>query len=506
MPALLLILAFAAALRWYRLDEQDFWQDELHSLYNSAGTRGEVEALPYGVILKDLPRYSDLRDDSTWLRVWHTMRDDSHPPLYFLLLLTWRKFFGDAEGIVRTLPVLFSVASLIPMWLILREFGRPIAGLCAAALAAVSFSHIHIAQENRPYSLSLLLVSVSFWLLVRIGTRWTSWSAGRRVLWLAAYAGAIFAAMLTHYFAGLALLGQVLYVLIRFRGLLLGSWLSGVSAASVIFAFLWGPVVLHQLDFIAAQDWLLEDQPDHVQRTVLRFADLPVRLLFACKRFQLDEWNSLTGAGILASSLLLLWRGRKKDSLVFVLWYFVPVVLLSILDLARGQQLLNHLRYGSLAIPGLCGLIVIACANLPSIAQLVPTMLIAITGQRTLTLPAQVNPHSRKVAVLLAHDLRETDLLIYDAAGWPRFWPLRMYQTVSYYLPTSPPTLLLRDASDGALQNQIATFDRIYVVSPRIDGIPNPTPETHPYVEASEHIFDIGWVYRLGRKPPSEKS
>ena len=100
-------------------------------------------------------------------------------------------------------------------------------------------------------------------------------------------------------------------------------------------------------------------------------------------------------------------------------------------------------------------------------------------------------------------DIAPNDLLVYDAVDWPNFWALRLFQMVSYYLPSNPPTLLLRDRPDEALKAEMAEYDRIYVVSPRIDDIPNPTPETHPYVESSEHIFEVGWVYRCTREPPA---
>ncbi len=57
---LLAATALASGLRLYGLGDQAYWLDELHSMANSAGRRGEFEALPHGVILEAVPRFPDL--------------------------------------------------------------------------------------------------------------------------------------------------------------------------------------------------------------------------------------------------------------------------------------------------------------------------------------------------------------------------------------------------------------------------------------------------------------
>ena len=501
---LLGILALALGLRVYHLGVEDFWQDEIHSMYNSAGTRGPVEELPHGVILKDLPRYSDLTERSTPGAVWRTVDDDSHPPFYFLLLLLWRRLVGDGEAAIRFMPVVFSVLSIVPAALAARELGARRAPLILALILAVSFCHINMAQENRPYSLSGLFVNVSFYLLVRMERRWATWGTRSKFIHAALYGVTLFVAMMNHYFAAFAFCGQLVYVLLCRRGSLWRAWWGPTIAAAALFLALWGPHVLRQREFIVQQDWLDENLPDHAQRTVLRVADLPIRSLFRVSRFKLSEPNALLGVGLMAATCIYLWKRRARPAVVFACWYFVPVLAFAAIDLATTRQHLTHFRYPSVALPGLAGLLAIAISELPTRLRRGAIAVVLLAAAPTVMfLPAQDNPHSRAAAALIKSDITPNDLLVYHAIEWPSFWALRMFQMVSYYLPKNPPTLLLREPPDEALRSQIASFDRLYVVSPLPEGIPNPTPEIFPYVEKSDWIVDVGWVYRCTREPPA---
>jgi uncharacterized membrane protein len=496
-------LALAAGVRFYHLGLEDFWQDEIHSLFNSAGTRGVVESLPTGTILRGLPRYADLTAGSTPLSVWRTMSDDSHPPMYFLLLLGWRGLVGDGEAAVRTMPVVFSILSIVPLALIAFELRRPrLAGLLTL-LSALSYTHTLMGQENRPYSLSLLLVSTSFWLVKRMETRWGQWSNGARWLHATAYGLIVFLAPMTHYFSVLALMGQGVYALLRLRGAARTAWALSVAVAALAFCALWVPQLLAQRDFIASQDWLIERAVDHTERTILRLADLPTRQLFLTK-FSLDATNSLTGVSILGAACLMLWFFRASEAVIFACWFFFPVSILAAVDFTTQQRLLTHVRYSSAAIPGLVGLIAVAIDRLPRPGRWIAIIAFCAGTVRTLYhLPAQHNPHSRAAATLIASDLRPRDLIIYDAIDWPGFWPVRLFQMVSYYLPYNPPSLLLHRTPDDGLKAEFAKFDAIYVVTPRVRDnapeIPDYLRDSHPVVLASGQIFEIGWVYRFSR-------
>lgn len=248
--------ALVIFVRFYQLGLSDYWLDELHSMSNSAGLRDVMESIPYGEVVHEWPNFIELAPQSNWSTVINTMKHDSHPPLYFLGLQTWRKLWGDQEMVVRSLSAIFSVLSILPMVMIFRELKRHHLVPWVVLGMGLCFSHIHIAQENRSYSLGILWVSISFWMLIRLENHAKNTSARRRWIEAGVYALAIWLAMMTHYFTALALLGQVIYALIRFRGSFLKTWLTSVSIAAAMWWILWGSTFLAQQEYISNQDWL----------------------------------------------------------------------------------------------------------------------------------------------------------------------------------------------------------------------------------------------------------
>ncbi len=506
-------LALAAGVRLYGLGEEDYWLDELHSLANSAARRAAFEALPHGEIIESAPRFTDLNDQSTVSAVWRGMEVDSHPPTYFVALLAWRRLVGDGEAAVRSLPVFFSLLSIVPAALILREHGRMRLGVLLAGMLAVTFSHIHVAQENRPYSLGLLFVSVSYLALARLHGRWRGRVDRDAWAWLAIYALCVYAAMMTHYFTGLALLGQAVFVAWRGRGSFRTAWAGAVTMAAVAFLATWGRQLYGQLDFIGHQEWLLEQTPDHAWRTILRFADLPVRVLVTHERFRLHIAVSLIGAVLLAGSLWSVWKASATDrqgadaAALFALWYIVPAIVFTIVDLTTSKQLLAHVRYPSIAAPGLVGLLVLGAAPLHRTVRWGLAGGFFLGVLLTLSLPAQVNPDGSRAARLIAERAAPGDLVVYDAIAWPPVWASTLYHTVSNHLPAEqrlvrPPFVLLREPPTEALRQAMATFNRIIVVSPRLERNINPVPGR--FVEAGKtgYVRQIGWIYLFDRVTP----
>ncbi len=132
--ALTLISVAAAALRFLFLTRKPFWFDECFSV--------EVARLS-----------------------WHDMvrllwRREANMSLYYLLLRGWLHF-GSSPFFIRSLSVIFSLATLpVIFWLAGRLFDRRVA-LVAVALMSFNAYHIRYAQEVRSYSLFVLLATLS---------------------------------------------------------------------------------------------------------------------------------------------------------------------------------------------------------------------------------------------------------------------------------------------------------------------------------------------------------
>ena len=493
------ILAVGALLVFSTLGDEDLWLDEMHSLLNSAGHRADFEALPTGQILHDVPRHTDLSEISSVAKVWHDMRSDSHPPLFFVILHSWRRLCGNGDLVVRLPAALFSVLAILPVALILREYDKPWPALAAASLLAIAYAHIQMGQQARPYSLVSLLVGVGFWLLVLMERRWTRFDHRQRVLWLSAYALTACLALLTHYFAGLALLGQAVFAALRCSRTQ-RYWLVGcVVLAIAITMIVWLPGFLAQSDFISQQDWVRDSSENRIWRTVARTADLPVRLLF---HHPMHDWTArrvwlqvFPGLAIVVGAVVVVRRCRCQEATVFLLWYFVPIAVLASADLMTGRQLLAHLRYPSLATPGLVGLVVIGAARLRRPLQVVLGALLAVVVVSTLTLPGTQNPQARQTATMLQVLVEADDLLVFDTVDRLPYEAKRLFVLVWHYLhPPYPDVLILEEPPTLATREAIQAYERLFVVSPRIEAIENPIFETHVPVDYWGHIQGIGWV------------
>jgi uncharacterized membrane protein len=149
---------FVGARLW-RLTAACLWFDEVFSLHAS--------------------RYG-------WSRMLGFVAADAvHPPLFYALLKVWVGIGGESLLWLRLLPLLISVASIIPFLLLCRALRvEAAAQRLALLLMAVNGYLIKYAQEVRMYSLLLLVALCSLWLFVRFFR--SANGAKRELLWLTA--------------------------------------------------------------------------------------------------------------------------------------------------------------------------------------------------------------------------------------------------------------------------------------------------------------------------------
>jgi mannosyltransferase len=137
---LMLVVIAGTLFRLYLLGERSLYVDEAAS-----------------IIFARLP----------WSAFWKAMWDhEGNMAFYYVLLRGWIHL-GDSETVVRSLSVLFGVATIPATYLLgLRLFGRK-AGLLSAVLLAVHAFHIQYSQEARSYSLLLFLLVLSTYFFLR---------------------------------------------------------------------------------------------------------------------------------------------------------------------------------------------------------------------------------------------------------------------------------------------------------------------------------------------------
>lgn len=140
---LIVILSVAyAATRLWRLTASCLWFDEIFSVHAAEHSWNSI----LGFVAQDL----------------------IHPPLFYLFLKLWIGIGGEDVFWLRLLPVIFSVAALVPFLLLMREMKRG-RWITVLALFFIAFngSLIKYAQEVRMYSLLMCVSLFSIWLFSR---------------------------------------------------------------------------------------------------------------------------------------------------------------------------------------------------------------------------------------------------------------------------------------------------------------------------------------------------
>jgi uncharacterized membrane protein len=190
-----------------------------------------------------------------------------HPPLYQWLLYHWIAWFGDTEAVTRTLSNLYITLAGLFLFLMVRSVYSRRVAIGTTAAFAVMHTPMYYGLETRSYAQTILLVTVSSYLLLRLMIRLEdhSWRSALRsplpILFILTNA----AVLLTHYynvffwFAQGGLAG--IYVLLQWRR---RQWLAGLGAVAVmyavqgmIFVLFWGSEFVDDLRG-RADDYVLE--------------------------------------------------------------------------------------------------------------------------------------------------------------------------------------------------------------------------------------------------------
>jgi mannosyltransferase len=119
--------------------------------------------------------------------------DDVHPPLYYWLLKMWTWVFGNGEFGLRTMSILFAVATIVLTFFLVRKlFGRK-AALVSLLFLALSPMLVRYADEARMYTMSAFLVVSATYALVKA-------TELKQRRWWVFYGVLVALGMWTHYF------------------------------------------------------------------------------------------------------------------------------------------------------------------------------------------------------------------------------------------------------------------------------------------------------------------
>ncbi|MFA6981989.1 MAG: glycosyltransferase family 39 protein [Patescibacteria group bacterium] len=136
---LIIILLIGVFLRGRIITRDDFWFDEAFT--------GLLTKVPKAAFLEILSQ-------------------DTHPPLYSALCRGWALLFGTGDLSIRSLSLVFGVATIIAVYLLARRlFGKDVATLSALLVALNPFLTSY-SVEARSYAFYGLLVVLATYFLV----------------------------------------------------------------------------------------------------------------------------------------------------------------------------------------------------------------------------------------------------------------------------------------------------------------------------------------------------
>ncbi len=203
------LVLFSVVLQLHEAAARTLWGDELFSL--RVADRGWIDLVRAAV------------------------RDVVHPPLFYILLKIWISIGGERPVWLRSLPVLFSVLSLIPTVLLSWALGlsRKAFRLSLLLIACSGFL-VRYGHELRMYSLLQLLSMTSLYLFVRFLR-----AARPSVAEFAALTVVNVAMVYTHYYGWILLGCEGLFLLLARRSKLV-AFLAGTLPVVIAFApWLW---------------------------------------------------------------------------------------------------------------------------------------------------------------------------------------------------------------------------------------------------------------------------
>lgn len=311
--SLVLMMALALVLRLVGIGKESLWWDEYTS----------------HVYLNAPSLYDFL--------VLNRTLDPLTLPFYYTLEYLWTHYVHDSVLSLRLMSIAIGIATIPLLYALGRRLFGTWAGLTAAALLAVSPTHIHHSQSIRMYVVFIFLAAVVAWTFVRLLEK------SRLSLW-ALHGAASFLLYWTHPFAGLVPAALGGFLLLRFF-----SRRSFFIRWTLLQCLLFAPTVLY---LSLVRFWPQNTTTDWIAPPSLStlFADLFFDDISAFHwQFRLGEFALKLGvfrlgidvlfAGLLIAGLvyLALFLRREKEqvlprkkeySLLLLVWLLLPPLML----------------------------------------------------------------------------------------------------------------------------------------------------------------------------------
>jgi 4-amino-4-deoxy-L-arabinose transferase-like glycosyltransferase len=170
---LILIVAFAFVLRIANLDKHGIFLDEKATLLISQGMalEGNSQKNCFYTPNKTTFTPKEFWSPKTVDDFYDSIRrsDIGNSPFYYLLLHIWIKLFGMSDFSIRFLSVLFSCATIILLFVFIKEHFKNLKlALLGAFLMTIEPFFIAMSQQTRNYSMTFFLTLLTTHIFLKI--------------------------------------------------------------------------------------------------------------------------------------------------------------------------------------------------------------------------------------------------------------------------------------------------------------------------------------------------
>jgi hypothetical protein len=289
-------MSVAAAVRFYHLGYFSMWFDEAASWH--------LAHLPVAKIVE-------------------LAKIDNTPPLYHILLHYWLQLIPDSDFLVKIPALIFGLIAVYATYCLGKELFSFEVALLSALITALSFNQVHYSQENRMYSLQVLLTLGSTICFLRMLKEykygyWIGWIICNILLFY------------NHLFGLFLFIAQWLYFILNLGSLKdkLSKWLF----ANLLLAFAcawWIPVIIRQMGAIQSDYWVVP----------LSWKQLIATAVFLTSGSDLADQYWLAGIlnipftiSAIAGTITLV-LAKDKTKLLLPVVFFAPLFIVIIISL-----------------------------------------------------------------------------------------------------------------------------------------------------------------------------
>lgn len=487
---LALILLIALSLRIPLMFHEGLWLDEFFTLELSSG-RGLADwHLPRGQILVNPPDLTALSGAPPWWKIPSHLSEDPHPPLFYILMRFWRDAFGSSRAALRSLPLLFSLISILVIYYIGKTRHDSAIGLLAALMLALASPQMIYSVETRNYSMMVLTALLLTAALVEIERH------GPDRVRIACFGAVVLTALFTNYFTFFVLLGLLFWSFWVFPPRSARRAALAALTALIIFALLWLPSVLRQAHTIQR----VNSVPGSPAITSAPAQAVSHALLMPIRQIVPNIGADFTAAvlAILGYAIAWIFLRHRRDLLLYICWLIPTVVALFLFDLLFSGQF-ALIRYTLAIGPAVFLFLAAWPMKLPVKSRLVCSLIGPVACLCFVhTAFYRWKGDWPQMARYVASRTQPTDLIAFIDSSQDVFDGYR-YIGIRYYIPRwRHPIILLGTISAPRFGHISPTYSRIWVVSNmNAQGVQMMFPDYH--IGPDHQQFEVGDVTELIR-------